>query len=115
MFPFCGGGVSSKSKEVENESNTPADFLLSCIAKATCHTYQDHIIRIPSLSINSTKQLYTDIGNLIFYFLYGYIFKFLSNPYMAWANFSQASTKNRTWSELSHWLIAPEGLPENLG
>ena len=94
MFPFCGGGVSSKSKEVENESNTPADFLLSCIAKATCHTYQDHIIRIPSLSINSTKQLYTDIGNLIFHFLYGYIFKFLSNPYMGvTTNFPQASTK----------------------
>ena len=61
------------------------EWPLSCIAKATCHTYQDHIVRIPSLSINSTKQLYTDIGNLIFYFFHRYIFKFFSNPYMAWA------------------------------
>ena len=80
MFPFCGGGVSSKSKEVENESNTPADFLLSCIAKATCHTYQDHIVRIPSLSINSTKQLYTDIGNLIFYFFLWVCFQISQQP-----------------------------------
>jgi len=64
VFPFCVGGISSRSKETENDSNTPADFLLSCIAKATCHTYQDHILKIPSLSINSTKQLYTDIGYL---------------------------------------------------
>ena len=66
MFPFCVGGISSRSKETETDSNpTPADFLLSCIAKATCHTYQDHILKIPSLSINSTKQLYTDIGNIV--------------------------------------------------
>ena len=49
----------------DDDSNTPADFLLSCIAKATCQTYQDHIFKIPALSINSTKQLYTDIGNYI--------------------------------------------------
>lgn len=57
VFPFCG--MTSTPKE---ESNTPADFLLNCISKATCQTYQDHILRIPTLSINSTKQLYTDIG-----------------------------------------------------
>ena len=38
--------------------------MLSCIARATCHMYQDHILKIPALSINSTKQLYTDIGYL---------------------------------------------------
>merc|ERR1712025_418612 len=61
-FPFCSS-VSSRTKEFD-DSNTPADFLLSCIAKATCQTYQDHIFKIPALSINSTKQLYTDIGYL---------------------------------------------------
>jgi len=60
VFPFCSS-VSSRTKEFES-SNTPADFLLSCIARATCQTYQDHILKIPSLSLNSTKQLYTDIG-----------------------------------------------------
>jgi len=68
VFPFCGS-VSSRSKEFdsgESSSNTPADFLLSCIARATCQTYQDHILKIPSLSLNSTKQLYTDIGKTYF-------------------------------------------------
>ena len=59
VFPFCGSVTSSKSG---GENNTPADFLLNCIARATCQTYQDHILKIPSLSVNSTKQLYTDIG-----------------------------------------------------
>ena len=57
VFPFCGS-VTSKS----GDNNTPADFLLNCIARATCQTYLDHILKIPSLSVNSTKQLYTDIG-----------------------------------------------------
>ena len=64
VFPFCAG---IRSKESENESNTPADFLLSCISRATCQTYQDHILQIPALSINSTKQLYTDIGTQVFF------------------------------------------------
>ena len=105
MFPFCGGGVSSKSKEVENESNTPADFLLSCIAKATCHTYQDHIVRIPSLSINSTKQLYTDIGNLIFFsFFMGRFSNFLATPTWPGRNHEFFSGKHKKQSlyEFSH-------------
>ena len=71
VFPYCSGvaTVSSLSDNTSNnepnidlQHNTPADFLLACIAKATCQYYQDVIIKIPEVSPNSAKQLYTDIG-----------------------------------------------------
>ena len=71
VFPYCSGiaTVSSLSDDTtSNEAtldlqhNTPADFLLACIARATCQYYQDVIIKIPEVSSNSAKQLYTDIG-----------------------------------------------------
>merc|ERR1712018_479883 len=55
-FPYC-----HSAKEVEE---TPADFLLNCIATATCQVYQDNILRIPEVSPNSAKQLHVDIGYL---------------------------------------------------
>ena len=71
VFPYCSGvaTVSSLSEDTTNneasldlQHNTPADFLLACIARATCQYYQDVIIKIPEVSSNSAKQLYTDIG-----------------------------------------------------
>lgn len=59
VFPYCGGHTT---KDVEGD--TPADFLLSCIATATCQVYQDNILKIPEVSTNSTKQLHVDIGYL---------------------------------------------------
>ena len=49
--------------EVAVEGETPADFLLNCIASATCQVYQDNILKIPEVSTNSAKQLHVDIGN----------------------------------------------------
>jgi len=59
-FPYCGGNT----KEVAVEGETPADFLLNCIATATCQVYQDNILKIPEVSTNSAKQLHVDIGYL---------------------------------------------------
>ncbi len=44
---------------------TPADFILSCVARATCQSFQEHIIAIQKLTTNSTKQLYVDIGEYL--------------------------------------------------
>ena len=74
VFPFCSG-VATVSATCEEPSDlegtaellhqqTPADFILSCIARATCQNYQEAILKIPVISTNSTKQLYTDIGYL---------------------------------------------------
>lgn len=70
VFPYCAGVSSTgnvtggEEGDSHEEHNTPADFLLSCVARATCQTYQEHMLRIPQLTNNSTKQLYTDIGYL---------------------------------------------------
>jgi len=42
---------------------TPADFILSCVARATCQNFQENIVAIQKLTPNSTKQLYVDIGS----------------------------------------------------
>ena len=60
VFPYCGGHTKDGSVEAE----TPADFLLNCIATATCQVYQDNILKIPEVSANSAKQLHVDIGKL---------------------------------------------------
>jgi hypothetical protein len=52
--------VSSESGS--SSGTTPADFILSCIARATCQHFQEQILSIPKLTPNSTKQLYVDIG-----------------------------------------------------
>lgn len=46
----------------ESDDENPADFLLACVAKATCESYQSVVLGIPQLSTNATKQLATDIG-----------------------------------------------------
>ena len=72
VFPYCSGvatvtavpnDVSNADRIIDLPQYTPADFLLSCIARATCHNYQEAILKIPELSPNAAKQLYTDIGN----------------------------------------------------
>ena len=74
VFPHCSGVATvtaitdnstnqEESGSVDFQQNTPADFLLACIAQATCQCYLETILRIPEVSSNSTKQLYTDIGN----------------------------------------------------
>ena len=63
VFPYCGSGGAGAAKDVL-EGETPADFLLNCIATATCQVYQDNILKIPQVSTNSAKQLHVDIGNL---------------------------------------------------
>ena len=55
MFPYCSGLL-------ETEGQNPADFILSCVARATCETYQAAVVKIPTLTANSTKQLATDIS-----------------------------------------------------
>ena len=55
MFPYCSGVI-------EIGDNNPADFLLACTTRATCDAYQSVILKIQRLSVNSTKQLTTDIG-----------------------------------------------------
>ncbi len=55
VFPYCSGLL-------ETEGQNPADFILSCVAKASCETYQAVILRIPTLTVNSTRQLTTDIS-----------------------------------------------------
>ena len=73
VFPHCSGVATvtaitdnstnqEESGAVDFQQNTPADFLLACIAQATCQCYLETILRIPEVSSNSTKQLYTDIG-----------------------------------------------------
>ena len=57
VFPYCAGATSEGS-----ETANPADFLLSCVARATCETYQSSVLKISSLSTNSCKQLTTDVG-----------------------------------------------------
>ncbi len=57
VFPYCSGLL-------ETEGQNPADFLLSCVARATCDTYQSALLRIPTLTGNSARQLATDIGYL---------------------------------------------------
>ena len=59
---FDSEDLSAETTDGMNHQSTPADFLLSCIAHATCHQYQEAILKVPELSPNSTKQLYTDIG-----------------------------------------------------
>ena len=77
VFPHCSGvatvtAVTDKSSSLEEseavdfQQNTPADFLLACIAQATCQCYLETILQIPEVSSNSTKQLYTDIGKFFF-------------------------------------------------
>ncbi len=58
VFPYCSGLT-----ETEGQLN-PADFLLSCVARATCEAYQASLLGIPTLTANSAKQLATDIGYL---------------------------------------------------
>ena len=71
MFPYCSGvatvtSISEDSTDLESsvdlQNNTPADFLLACIARATCQYYLDAILKIPEVTPNAAKQLYTDIG-----------------------------------------------------
>ena len=73
VFPHCSGVATvtaitdntsnlEESGAVDFQQNTPADFLLACIAQATCQCYLETIVQIPEVSANSTKQLYTDIG-----------------------------------------------------
>ena len=64
VFPYCGGATTSKDGEDSNQE-TPADFLLSCVARATCQVYQDNILKIPEVTPNSAKQLHVDIGIVI--------------------------------------------------
>ena len=73
MFPYCSGVAlvaaiqdETSNSEIGNDlqQNTPADFLLSCIARATCQCYLEAILKIPEVSPNAAKQLYTDIGNM---------------------------------------------------
>jgi hypothetical protein len=69
VFPFCAGVVTTStssdgSTSGSTGSTTPADFLLSCIARATCQCFQEQILSIPKINPNSTKQLYVDVGYL---------------------------------------------------
>jgi hypothetical protein len=57
VFPYCGGAAAS--------DETPADFILSCVSRATCENYQAAILRIAApASVNACKQLATDISYL---------------------------------------------------
>ena len=65
VFPYCTGVATITSKvgdATDFQQNTPADYLLSCISRATCQFYLEAILKIPEVSANATKQLYTDIG-----------------------------------------------------
>ncbi|XP_059098482.1 conserved oligomeric Golgi complex subunit 7-like [Tigriopus californicus] len=57
VFPYCSGIG-------ENCEQNPADFILACITQASCDTYQGVILKIPTLSTNSTKQLACDVAYL---------------------------------------------------
>eukprot|EP00095_Tigriopus_kingsejongensis_P003579 maker-scaffold140_size315649-snap-gene-2.23 protein:Tk03579 transcript:maker-scaffold140_size315649-snap-gene-2.23-mRNA-1 annotation:"conserved oligomeric golgi complex subunit 7" len=57
VFPYCSGIG-------ENSEQNPADFILACIANASCDTYQGVILKIPTLSTNSNKQLACDVAYL---------------------------------------------------
>ena len=65
VFPYCTGVATITSKvgdATDFQQNTPADYLLSCISRATCQFYLEAILKIPEVSANAAKQLYTDIG-----------------------------------------------------
>ena len=65
VFPYCTGVATITSKvgdATDFQQNTPADYLLSCISRATCQFYLEAILKIPVVSANAAKQLYTDIG-----------------------------------------------------
>jgi len=48
----------------KTEGESPADFLLGCIARSTCSNYLSYILKVPSLTPNSARQLAVDIGYL---------------------------------------------------
>jgi len=71
VFPYCSGvaepsSPSSAASTSASSSANPADFLLSCVARATCEAYQTALLRINTLTANSAKQLATDIGKIGF-------------------------------------------------
>ena len=81
MFPYSSGAtpaVPAAASDAEGGSGgpsgpsggdlsaNPADFILSCVSRATCDNYQATVLKIGRLSANSTKQLATDIGEGIF-------------------------------------------------
>lgn len=53
--------VGDDVPELENT----ADYWLGSIARATMQTYCDVILQLPELSLHATKQLATDIGDII--------------------------------------------------
>ena len=55
VFPGSAGKV---------EGESPADFLLGCIARSTCSRYQSYILKVAEVTPNSGRQLGVDIGYL---------------------------------------------------
>jgi len=55
VFPGSAGKV---------EGESPADFLLGCIARSTCSRYQSYILKVGEVTPNSGRQLGVDIGYL---------------------------------------------------
>lgn len=60
--------VGDDVPELENT----ADYWLGSIARATMQTYCDVILQLPELSLHATKQLATDIGDIIITSLHHY-------------------------------------------
>uniref|UniRef100_A0A0K2UIJ9 Conserved oligomeric Golgi complex subunit 7 n=1 Tax=Lepeophtheirus salmonis TaxID=72036 RepID=A0A0K2UIJ9_LEPSM len=56
LFPYSGS--------ISPNDVPPVDFILGCIATATCECYMEEILKISSLPKNAIKQLFTDIGYL---------------------------------------------------
>merc|ERR1711874_126805 len=48
----------------KTEGESPADFLLGCIARSSCSNYLSYILKVPALTPNSARQLAVDIGYL---------------------------------------------------
>lgn len=51
-----------ESESLATQSHSPADFLLSCVAKASATLLSDAILRIPTVNAKMAKQLASDIG-----------------------------------------------------